>query len=197
MGYDMQMVNPPEKRLPGYTPQTRGQPALFLFSNRAMNDMFDVMQVAGVLDGDEAQRALPPWPPEGISPKRVAALGAELFLDGADSYVVFTYPHEPTAREAKLFDRWAKGTTTMLTGRSAVTNKVPACKFQSQAGWLVAPEECRLIADALAHGLDRQPDALLAPLLASEWPRTKAEKWIRSWASYNRVAADHGGYRVQ
>lgn len=193
----MQMVASPAGWIKGYTPQTCGLPSLYQFANRTMADMVDVMIAAGVLDTQEAPRELPPWPPKGISQKRVAALGAELFLDGANSYVVFTYPNEPTTREAKLFDSWAKATTALLCGRSAATDKVPACKFESTAGWFVSPEECRLIAEALDRQLDRQPDRLLASLLASGWTPTKAEKWIRSWASYNRVAADHGGYRVQ
>lgn len=197
MAFDLEMVVAPPMRVPGYTPQDRDRPERFQCANRVMRDMVDVMTAAGVLDIGEAHRELPQWPPEGISPARIKALGAELFMEGANCHVVFTYPREPSAREAPLFDDWAERTAETLCRPSASPGRVPACKFQSHSGWMVTPAECRWIAEALEREMVRQPAALLAPLLASKWPATKAGQWIRDWTAYHRVAQAHGGYRVR
>jgi hypothetical protein len=196
MGYDLQMTIPPEELAAGYVPPLPGQDARFLFSNQAMDDMVEVMTIAGVMDTAAVTEDLPPWPPEGISQKRVDKLGAVFCVDGAEGAVGHDCIYRLTSREERLFEAWAQAANAILTRRSDQPGKVPACKFASQRAWYVWPEECRLIATALLDKLDQDEGTLIAPCVRSGMTQEAAAAWIRKWALYNRMAADHGGYRV-
>lgn len=196
MGYDMQMTIPPEEPVAGYEPPLPGQDARFLFSNRAMDDMVEVMTAAGVMDTTAVTEDLPPWPPAGISQKRVDKLGAVFCVDGAEGAVGHDCIYRMTSREERLFEAWAVAANAILARRSDLPGKVPACKFSSQRAWYVWPEECHLIAKALLATLEHDENTLIAPCVRSGMTPAAAAAWIRKWALYNRMAADHGGYRV-
>lgn len=194
MGYDMQMAIPPDELVAGYVPPLPGQEGRFLFSNHAMDDMVEVMAAAGVMDTAAAPEELPAWPPKGISQKRVDKLGAVFCVDGAEGLIGHDWTDPMTSREERLFEAWALAANGILTRRSDQPGKVPAYKFLSQRSWYVCPEECRLLAAALLAGLETDKSALLAPYLRSGM--TEADAWIRRWALFNQMAAEHGGYRV-
>lgn len=196
MGYDMQMSIPPEKLAAGYVPPLPGQHSRFLFSNDAMYDMVEVMTVAGVMDTSAVAEELPPWPPKGISQKRVDKLGAVFCVDGAEGMVGHDCIYPLTGREERLFENWALAANAILTRRSEQPGKVPACKFASQHAWYVWPEECHLIAEALLAMLAHDEITLIAPCVRSGMTPVAAAAWIRKWALYNRMAAENGGYRV-
>lgn len=196
MGYDMQMAIPPDELIAGYVPPLPGQEGRFLFSNRAMDDMVEVMTIAGVLDTEAAPEPLPTWPPKGISQKRVDKLGAVFCIDGAEGNVGHDCIYPLTSREERLFEAWAEEANAVLTRRSDVPGKVPAYKFLSQQAWYVCPEECQLLATRVLAGLDQDRGALLAPYVRSGMTAEEAAAWIRRWALFNQMAATHGGYRV-
>jgi hypothetical protein len=79
-----------------------------------------------------------------------------------------------------------------LASRSPDPHSVPAFKFSSNESWIVTPDECLAIAAALERLLrdtrsrvDVSPDE--APVL----------DFIESFARFNRVCAEHGGYEVR
>ena len=91
--------------------------------------------------------------------------------------------HEP-ALEAAAFEAFR-------TVRSPDPELVPAFKLASNSGYVVVPEECRLIADALARvARDTREQVALSP------EEEGALDFIDRFARFNRGAADHGGYEV-
>lgn len=70
-------------------------------------------------------------------------------------------------------------------------------KFCSNAGWLVSPEECNAIANGLSRALSEDA-AMMYPFADGQGPPLQAFlDTLSAWATYNAVAAAHGGYRVR
>ncbi|HXU04820.1 MAG TPA: hypothetical protein VN903_27855 [Polyangia bacterium] len=76
--------------------------------------------------------------------------------------------------------------------RSPDAALVPAFKLSSNSGYVVVPEECRLIAAALAQVVrDTREKLALTP------EENEALNHVERFARFNQIAADHGGYEVR
>lgn len=70
--------------------------------------------------------------------------------------------------------------------------KVPIYKFGSNDGWVVTPEGCYMIAEAVSRYLDENPEYGLPTEIDSHEHRS----FYKEWAEFNRKAAELGGYKV-
>ena len=177
MGFDIHMLRSPSKPVPGLDPD---DPGYIRFGGGSMSGMAQLMYTAQVLDDDVDGPDLPDWSPSGLDEAR-----AEELHDHFMNNVRIT--PEPTAEEVARFQDYCRAREEVVATRSEIPGRVPAFKFLSNEDWLVCPEECRII----ANGLDR--------FIAVNERRLKADiDWdgVRLWATFNRVAISHGGYRV-
>src|SRR5262249_6073115 len=148
--------------------------------------MFEVgaaMAVAGVLDEEASSPKLPDWPPRGVSAERADQLSLYLFAPAKLDKVIKPSERRPVADFLEQF--------ADATGRGSDTpGRVPAYKFRSNDGWLVTPDECRVIADGLDAALAKRRAALVRGLRSRGYSRTAATvaDLLVWWAQYNRVA---------
>ena len=109
---------------------------------------------------------------------------------------------EPTAEEKRILTPIRDQIAEIRGTRSANPTKVPAFKFSTNDGWLVDPEECRLIARALRKAVANSSkffglfSSFLPSRKESGISKREAGQWILNWAAYNEVASKHGGYKV-
>lgn len=84
------------------------------------------------------------------------------------------------------------------TGQPAPPAKALGYEFRTNDGWLVTPDQCRVIADGLDEDLAEYPDELIRGLRDRGYSHTKESvvDLLSPWTRFNRLAADHGGYRV-
>jgi hypothetical protein len=180
MGYDIEMVTTPSTPIAGYSPQYRGRPEYIRFADMSMPYMVEIMRDAGVLDDASEHPPFPDCPPGGLDEDRTVEL-----LDHFDEGEEIELP--PRVKETRIMRAFLAARDQIERTASKRRGKVPTFKFQSNNNWLVFPKECLVIAD----GLTRYADA-------NEGRSDLDVVWsgVRQWASYNRVAASHGGYRV-
>lgn len=191
MGFDMRFVLPPANLPDWYQPIEPEEPGYYQLTFGGMFEVVAAMAAAGLLDEEVPVPLLPDWPPLGLTTERAGELQASLHDSAKLDELI--QPHERTAVAEFL------GHFTGATGqRSAYEGRVPGYKFRSNDGWLVTPEECRVIADGLDAALDGERDELVHRLRERGYSRTADTVWdlLFWWAKYNRVAVDHGGYRV-
>jgi hypothetical protein len=186
MGYDIDMVVTPTLPIPGYEPQIEGCPGYIRLAGMSMPYMIEIMQDAGVLDDDAQHAPFPDWPPNGLEEERAGDL-LDFFEEGE------AIDPPPTWRETRMMRAYLAACDEVVRTPSRRPGRVPAFKFCSNDNWFVSPQECR----SIAEGLERLVEA--ARLRQGMQP-TQAEgiDWdgVRRWATYNRIAAEHGGYRV-
>lgn len=182
-----------------YQPHSPEHPDIYETGLTGVAELYAGMSAAGLLERTAAPR-LPRWPPAGLSFERADELWPHIFDPIEREKIPLAkvlLPHErPAVADAiaKYLIRFeaATGKQPVLQG------KVLAYKFSSSDGWLITPDECRTIADGLEHALVRRRVKLLRGLQKqnpSHTPETIAELLLE-WTRYNRVAADHEGYRV-
>src|SRR5579884_3027487 len=191
MGFYMRFVRPANALPDWYQPSEPEDPACYRLTFDGMFEVAAAMAAADLLDEEAPAPKLPRWPPRGLSPGRADELGPYLF--DAARLEARTEPQERPL-VAGFLQRFTKATAR----RSETPGRVPAYKFRSNDGWLVHPDECRRIADGLDAALAGRQAQVLRRLRArgySRTPQTLADLLVW-WAQYNRVAADHGGYRV-
>lgn len=214
MGMDITMNEPPTPAEVRQAKLDADSPDYFRFNWSGMRVMVTTMVAAGAVTEEEAP-VFPPWPPAGTAADRQDLVRDALF--------------EPTL-EVKLTSAEQIRVRTMRTTRkkllathSKKPGKVPAFKFLSNEGWIVAGDECTVIAKQLsAHAaritqadldaLDREYVAAQKKLMAATMRpgeidllgerglgMTLAEykAWMVQWSAFNAIAAKHGGYRVE
>jgi hypothetical protein len=191
VGFDMRFVQPASTLPDWYEPIEPDDPAYYQLTFGGMSEVAAAMAVAGLLDGEAVAPELPDWPPPGLSPERAEQL--QYYLFDADKWKQVAKPKERPI-VADFLKRFSEATGR----RSESPGLVPAYKFQSNDGWLVLPEECCVIADGLEAALNKRRAELVRGLRKLGYSRTKetVADLLVWWAQYNRVAADHGGYRV-
>lgn len=174
-----------------YEPIDEDYPGSYQLTSGGMGEVAAGMAAAGLIDERAKTPELPDWPPPGISPKRAEALSDCLF-DPEELAAEVRPKERPIV--AEFLRQW----DAAAGARSADPALVPAFKFFSNDGWLVTPEECRLIADGLTRALAERRKVLIAGLKVRGYKRTSETvvDLLEPWAAYNRLAADHGGYRV-
>jgi hypothetical protein len=187
MGFDLTILSLPEEyRDSTYVPMVDGSPDHFRLSTAEMNVVTLAMERAGVLDGGCPIPSL--WPIEGLSAERYEEILA--FRHGAQGLV------PPTVQEMQAAQKAMHVLSSLPAPRSSNAGKVPTFKFAYADGWIVVPEECQVIHQGLAQLLAR-PRGFLNFLSSSRAFRDgKEENLVKRFASFNRVAAKHGGYRV-
>lgn len=214
MGMDITMNAPPTPAEVQQAGLDKDQPDYFRFNWGGMHAMVMAMVAAGALAEDDKAPALPPWPPKGMT---------------ADTQARFEAAYGDPKAEAKLSPaertqlRALRATQQrLLATHSKHKGMVPAYKFLSNEGWIVAGDECRTIATRLRAYAKRVTqkdlDALGKAYADAQRPLTEAIKkegeitvvgneslgisvdefrtWAAEWAAYNEVAAKHGGYHI-
>ena len=185
MGFDFEFVRPLEDCPDDYEPIDDDFPDCYRFTSHAMALSLQVMQDAGVIDNEQSVPSLPEWPPAGFDPQRAKNL--ERYLEEPDVLRSRLLPPE-----IPLFDAYVRAEECAQSN----PGKVPAFKFQSNDGWFVTPDECRAIDNALRRAIEKNVEAVFDLLTADGSDRESAIECLRSWAEYNRLAANCGGYRV-
>jgi hypothetical protein len=215
MGMDITMNEPPTPAEVRAAKLDEDTPDYFRFNWGGMHVMVMTMIVAGaVVEGDKAP-TFPSWPPAGTPKARKDLLDEALGDPTLDAKL--------TAAEVIRVRDTRKTRKRLLSTHSSRPGKVPAFKFLSNEGWIVAGDECAVIATRLRayaskitqaelDALDRAYQASQRKLLDATEQRgevtvmgggglgmTLAEykAWMAEWATFNSIAEKHGGYRVQ
>ena len=214
MGFDMQMVSPPKELPPAYVAQYEDQPGYYRFKTSAMVIMAVVMQSAEILSEDPAPQ-WPPWPPKNVAPERLKLI-EEAVRKGEVTPGL-------TKAEQEIVTSAIEASKKVRAARSKNASQVPAFKFRSNDGWIVASEECRIIATRLRRyaehikqddldGLAKQyqlsqQKLMQGPISQGEivisgheplgLTLSELKKWVLEWAAFNDLASRNGGYLVQ
>ena len=215
MGMDITMNEPPTAAEVREAKLDADNPSYFRFNWGGMRVMVTTMVAAGaVVEGDK-RPALPTWPPAGTAQERKDILGEALGDPSLE--VKLTPPEQIRVRAAR------RTRNLLLTTHSAKRGKVPAFKYLSNEGWIVAGDECAVVATQLRgyaaritqadlDQLDREYRAAQKNLIDAT--RREGEvtvfgdqglgmtlmeykAWMWEWATFNAIAAKHGGYRVE
>jgi hypothetical protein len=191
MGFDMYTVLPVKKFPEDYEPIFDDMPGYYQLTYSGMFEVVAAMAAAGCLDEKMTAPRQPRWPPRGISEERAEQL-QPIVLDPKRLRRHIRPEEEPIIE--RFLKRWHSATGR----RSKGSGKVPAFKFTSSDGWWVRPEECRVVSTTLDEALRDHPKILHQGLRARGYKRLlrDVEPLVAPWAMYNRIAADHGGYRI-
>ena len=196
MSFWMQFVRPSTSLPVWYQPPSPKYPDVYDLSIQGMGAIKTAMSVADLLDEATAAPELPRWEDFGLSVERWEEL--------SDYWVYGSKPGQPTLAEAlKPHERPAVAEYLTrfeaATGQPAPPGKALGYKFRTNDGWLVTPDECRVIADGLEAALAKRRAKLVRGLQArgySDHSKESVADLLSPWAKYNRIAADHGGYRI-
>jgi hypothetical protein len=195
MGFWMQFVRPSTGLPDWYEPVNPDYPDLYSLTFGGMFEVAAGMAAAGLLDEEKAAPTLPRYADVGLGEER----GQELF----DLFVYRPTPGQRTLDDVLTPEERPAFTEYLArfeaaTGQPAPPGKALAYKFRTNDGWLVTPDECRVIADVLDAALAKRRARLVRGLQARGYSRTRESvaDLLSPWAKYNRVAADHTGYRI-
>jgi len=83
-----------------------------------------------------------------------------------------------------------------LAARSPLPGKVPVYKFCSNDAWVVTPEECAAIAEALTKWADERAESLLSKVAQAANVVNEDIEEARDFAAYNFACVDLEGYTV-
>ena len=197
MGYDIFMLQKPERATAGYEPQDEEQPEYWRFNASGMAGMLEVMLKAGVVDRNFAAPPMSDWPPPGM----LSDVRAEELAEWA--WWGETPEKPPSDSEMQRLQPWLDELERWRRTPSAQPERVPAFKFCTNDGWIVTPDECTRIASGLEAGVARSSGLLgrifgvLPSRRRSGMSHEEAAQWVLQWAGYNRAAAQFGGYSVR
>lgn len=208
MGMDLNTLQPP-KDVPAAYRKEHSEPGYYRFNVQGMASMRALMDAAQVLS-HEAAPALPDVP-DNLSEDRRKNLLAAVYGDEKALAAL-------SKADAALAKRYAEA---LRTG-SKTPGRVPSFKFESNAGWIVTPDECRTIAKALralatrvsvadaraASAAATKSDAQLTQAIgfdagvrldarAFAMSPDDLKSWLLDWADYNTIASFSGGYSVE
>jgi len=195
MGYDIFMLNKPIELELGYSPQFNDQPEYFRIDSSGMSGMVHLMFKAGILEVETKEPSIPEFPLQYFSKERAEELEEWFFTDVEPE-------NKPTTAEKELLKPLKTKLESIRKTKPVDSNKVPAFKFYSNIGWIISPEECKIISDGLIKAVaDSKPFlGIFAGFLPSKkqsgMSKTKAKEWILNWAAYNATAMKYNGYKV-
>lgn len=211
MGMDINTIEVP-KNVPASYQSQHSDPGYYRFNVQGMASMVTLMSAAGVLS-DEA----PPKFPDAPKPRdpKHQPLYDDVFMGKKESRA------QLKPDELKALDAYVATVRKLQGQKSAAPEKVPAFKFQSNEGWFVSPDECRVIARAMknfatrvsgsqvkaANDASKKKDEQLAKAVDPTGKMTRLteetgmsidelKKWMLDWADYNTLASFAGGYEV-
>ena len=187
MSYELTTVRPPNMDLfPGTSFSRPGKSG---YSISGMENLRICMYYAEVLDMDGADNDCEYPNPRGNFHEMMAHYkGEKLMAEGT-----------VTQEEWDHFFEDAEKLRVWRSKRSLDPDKVLKCKFTSNDGWFVVPEECMLISEAMGRLMVRMKNGEDVGLdLAEEtgWDGPECLSRIRQWQLYNFVASQSGGYEV-
>ena len=211
MGMDISTIEKP-KDVPAAYAKQHPEPGYYRFNVQGMASMVTLMSAAGVLS-DEAPPKFP------AAPKPKDPKQQEVYDEAFQGKKEARAKLKP--EELKAIDAYVAAVHQGQAVRSASPDKVPAFKFQSNDGWFVSPDECRLIARAVrsfatkvtstdakaANEAAKQKDAQLAKAVPASEKMIRLAKetgmsveelrsWMLDWADFNTLASFAGGYEV-
>jgi hypothetical protein len=212
-GMDITTLQKPKGVPPGYAHQ-HSDPSYYRFNVQGMAAMRNLMDVAGALSTE----APPQFPkaPKAADPTQ-QALYDEVLQGGTGSA---SARKKLSASQLKTLDEYIAAVRQAQGARSAAADKVPSFKFESNEGWLVTPDECKLIAKALrayavklsgseaktANAAAKKADEKLAAQVVDKqmvrlteevgMSAEEMKSWMLDWAEYNQLASTAGGYEV-
>ena len=183
----------PAKTLPEwYQPFDETTPDWYRLTSTGMGEVATAMCYADMLDEDCECPELPEWPPPRLCTGRVKELG---HLAGMRR-CCRSFNRTSGRLSKPRLKKWQSATGQVSTE----PGKVPWYKFQTNDGLLATPDECRSIDEGLVRALEDRDwlEEILRGLEEQGYDRTEETigDLLRPWASYNRVAAQHGGYRI-
>ncbi len=156
----------------------------------------DVLAELEVLDTATPMPDFPKWPPPGISRDREMATWHAINAGHAIDSVLS--PDEERAwRELEATEEVVRRWPSPYPG------KVPAFKFQSNDSWLVAPDECASIAQALEAALadfEKGNGPLSRPNVLLRWwgePEADMVRFLSAFAAFCARGVSGGGFRVR
>ena len=185
MGYDLQMVKTPASADERELPNSSGVPGYYRFNSWGMRMTLGALEWADALRWPTPPE-LPEFPPAGFDEDRMEAAIAALRGERPTG-------SPPTADELAAAREHLRELEAAVSGSSLVDGRIGAYKFESNAGWLVTPEECLALAARL-----RASAEVIASDFFTDAGLTAEDglRWVLGFARYNEVAAEHGGYRV-
>jgi len=189
MGYDFCVIREQVDMPAGYKPMFPDEPRSYQLNVFGMAAILQVMTLAGIIDSEASHAEWPRWPPEGMSEKRANALADHVFRQAR------LFP-PATRREREIVTLLGAESDAIRTSRTPRSGLVPAFKFRSNAGWLVHPDECLLIANRLREALESSPLSILPDPERSGISYDEAKARVLDWVAYNEFAAINGGYQV-
>lgn len=189
MAFDMEFLVEPDDLPDDYEPQDEGYPECFRVGGEGMALLLTLMTRADVIDSSLPTPEFPQWPPPGLDDVLASELAR--YWDEPAEVDKRLGPAEVPVVEAYRRARNETGATP-----SPQPGKVPAFKFESNDGWIVTPDECRVIAAGMDRLLSSDLEVFLHLLKADGWNPEGVTELMWLWTDYNRIAAQFGGYRV-
>lgn len=187
MTYELMTVRTPNMKM--FPDMTFSRPGYREYTASTMAKLKICMIHADVLDTENIHNDCPyPTPGERYHELLAHHTGEKMLS-----------PDEYTQQEMDEFFEDAKKLRVWRGRRGLDPNKVLLTKFCSNDGWVVVPEECMLISEALGRLLDRmykKPELTSHLGELTGWSTAECLMWVRQWQIYNFVASQSGGYEV-
>lgn len=213
MGFAIHMIDPPkpaELKKVGLAEDSGG---FYRFKFGRMPVMVALMEWSGALAEDDTAPDFPSWPPKDTPADRKKVLNAA----GNDAKA----EGQLTPVEKKELAATRKATHDAKVVRSKHSGMVPAFKFATNDGFIVTPEEAKIISAKLRAYADKVNAQSLTKLEKVYQDNQKPKRpegsgagagsaaveplgltvdtlraWVVEWAGYNDIASHHGGYQV-
>ncbi len=189
MGFDMYMVRKPTSLPEGYKAQYSDMPDYHRNRVGAMPVTLCAMEWADCLRY-ATMPEMPDFPPPGFEDEERAG-DILAWIDEPDEIEI-----DPPATEAEIAAcrAYHEAVEAILTTSSLEDGRVASYKWDSNDGWLVTPEECAVIAEKI-----REHAEMIARDMFTDAGFSVEDglEWLDTWAWFNAVAAEHGGYRVR
>lgn len=192
MGYDLQMVRAPASVDEEELPNSSGVPGYYRFNNWGMRMTVGALEWADAIHGGAAPR-FPDFPPPGVDVDRAYAALDRLSVAPGDETYDEDEGDPPTDAELDAVRTYKIARDLIAAKPSIVDDQVGAYKFASNDGWLITPDECRILARRLRASVDMIAEQFFPDAGVSA---EDGRRWLLGFARYNELAAEHGGYRV-
>lgn len=192
MGYDLQMVRAPASVDEDELPNSSGVPGYYRFNNWGMRMTVGALEWADAIHGGAAP-PFPEFPPAGLDVDRAYAALDRLSVAPDDETFDEDGGDPPTDAEIEAVRIYKAARDRVAATPSIVDDRIGGYKFASNDGWLITPDECRIVARRLRERVDMIARDFFPDAGVSE---ADGRRWLLGFARYNELAAEHGGYRV-
>lgn len=156
----------------------RDRDNMFHFSVGGMEVVYAVLSSLSILDNDYPFPQFPDHP-------------------GREHFDEYDRPTTPQGRQ--YIEQWEKAASA-----HGHNGKVPAFKFRSMSGWVVTPEECKIIADAIRNADEERIKRVIREFRKARFNRESTDRELDEWvdtlkrfADYCEECADLDGFTVE